>query len=201
MAAASPNEPEALSLIEFTSIPRGTRAVDVLVKKAPVRLERVGTVQPGRMAVMFTGDVASVEASHVAALAVAEDGVEDAVLLPQIAPTVYRAAAHGQRETWEGDTLGVIESQTMAGAILAADVAVKGAEVVVLSVRMGDELGGKGLVHLMGEQHDVEAALALVVERVPRIGRAIDTSITPRLDDEVRGWLGRSTRFFSGGDG
>lgn len=194
---AQPHEPEALSLIEFTSIPRGTRALDALVKKAPIRLERVGTVQPGKMVVMFTGDVASVQASHGEALRVAEDGVHDDVLLPQIDARVYRAAL-GERGPWEGDTLGVIECQTMAGAILAADVAVKGADVAVLSVRLGDELGGKGLVHVMGQQHDVEAALALVTERVPRVGRAVDTTLTPRLDDEVRGWLGRSTRFFGG---
>jgi len=199
-SAERAQEPEALSLIEFTSIPRGTRAVDALVKKAPIRLERVGTVQPGRMAVMFTGDVASVEASHAEALRIAEDRVDDAILLPQVARAVYRAAV-GERSRWEGDTLGVVESQTMAGAVLAADVAVKGAHVVLLSVRLGDELGGKGLVHLIGEQHDVEAALELVTERVPRIGRSIDTSITPRLDDEVRDWLGRSTRFFGAGEG
>lgn len=200
MATAGPSPvPEALSLIELTSIPRGTRALDALVKKAPIRLERVGTVQPGKFVMMFSGDVASVEASHAEALRVAEDGVHDEILLPQIDPSVYEAA-RGHRAAWEGDTLGVVESQTMAGAVLAADVAVKGAAVVVLSLRLGDELGGKGLVHLMGEQHDVEAALSLVNERVPRLGRGLDTTLTPRLDDEVRGWLGRSTRFF-GGDG
>jgi microcompartment protein CcmL/EutN len=88
----------------------------------------------------------------------------------------------------------------MAGAIVAADVAVKGARVLIISIRLGDELGGKGLVHLAGEQHDVEAALALVTERVPRVGRRIETSITPRLDEDVRGWLARSTRFFGGQD-
>ncbi|MEQ9321282.1 MAG: BMC domain-containing protein, partial [Polyangiaceae bacterium] len=167
-------------------------------KKAPIRLERVGTVQPGKMAVRFSGDVASVEASHAEALRVAEDGVYDEILLPRIDASVYHAAT-GRRAAWEGDTLGVVESQTMAGAVLAADVAVKGADVVVLSVSLGDELGGKGLVHLMGEQHDVEAALSLVNERVPRIGRGLDTTLTPRLDDQVRSWLGRSTRFAGGG--
>ena len=59
------------SLIEFSSIAAGTRAVDALVKKAPISLERVGTLQPGKMAVLFSGDVASVEASHDEALRVA----------------------------------------------------------------------------------------------------------------------------------
>ena len=188
-------EPEALSLIEFSSIPRGTKAVDALVKKAPIRMERVGTLQPGKLAVLFSGDVASVEASFQEALRVAEDGVTDELLLPQVDPSVYRAAL-GAETGFEGDTLGVIESGTLAGAVHAADVAVKGAVVRIVSLRLGDELGGKGLVHLVGEQHDVEAAMDLVGERVPRAGRAIDCSITPRLDDEVRGWLGRSTRFW-----
>jgi bacterial microcompartment shell protein len=193
-----PAEPEALSLIEFATIPRGTQAVDALVKKASVTLERVGTLQPGKMAVLFSGDVASVEAAYHEALRVAEDGVDDELLLPQIEPSVYRAVM-GARGDWDGDTLGVVQSCSMAGAIVAADVAVKGANVAVIAVQLGDELGGKGLVHFIGDQHDVEAAVDLVKERVPRPGRALDCSITPRLDDEVRGWLAKSTRFWGTG--
>ena len=62
--------PEALAIVEFSSIAVGTRASDSLLKKAPVKLERVGTLQPGKFAVLFSGDVASVEASYGEALRV-----------------------------------------------------------------------------------------------------------------------------------
>lgn len=189
--------PEALALIEFGSIAVGTRAVDALLKKAPVRVERVGTLQPGKLAVMFSGDVANVEASHAAALAVGAAAVDDEVLLWQVDGSVYQAAM-GQIVGWQGDTLAVIEADTLAAVIEAADVAIKGASVRIVSIRLGDELGGKGLLHLVGEQHDVEAAVALVAERAARPGRRLQSSITARLDEDLRGWLTRSTRFWGG---
>jgi microcompartment protein CcmL/EutN len=134
-------EPEALSLIEFRSIATGTRAVDALIKKAPVKVERVGTLQPGKLAVLFSGDVASVEASHQVALEVGAATVDDCVLLPRVEPSVYRATL-GEVVPFEGDTLGVIEARTMAATIEAADTAVKGAAVRVVAIRLGDELGG-----------------------------------------------------------
>ena len=189
------NSPEALSLIEFSSIAAGTRAVDALVKKAPISLERVGTLQPGKMAVLFSGDVASVEASHDEALRVAGAAVTDKVLLPFVEPSVYHAV-HGRVESWSGDTLGVLETSGMAAAIHAADIVVKGALVAVMEIRLGDELGGKGLVHIAGEQHDVEAAIDLSQRASSKV-RTIVTSITPRIDDELRRHLRGGTRFWS----
>jgi bacterial microcompartment shell protein len=189
------SEPEALALVEFTSIAVGTRAIDALVKKAPVTVERAGTLQPGKLAVLFSGDVASVSHSHGEALRVAGRAVSDQVLLPHVDATVYHAVL-GRIGAWEGDTLGVIETGSMAALIEAADAAVKGAHVRVVSIRLGDELGGKGIGHFVGEQHDVEAAVDIGVARVARAERTVLSSITPRLDAELRTVLARSTRFW-----
>jgi microcompartment protein CcmL/EutN len=191
------SEPEALCLIEFASIALGTRAVDALIKKAPVRLERVGTLQPGKLAALFSGDVASVRDAHDEALRVGAGAVADRVLLPHVEPSVYHAVL-GRISAFEGDTLGLIETASMAAAVEAADAAVKGASVRVVSIRLGDELGGKGLAHFVGEQHDVEAAIAIGSERGARPDRRLHSSVTPRLDDELRALLGESTRFWGG---
>ena len=190
--------PIALALIEFSSIAVGTRAADALIKKAPIKLERVGTLQPGIFAVMWSGDVASVDESYGEALRVGGKSVCDKVLLPFVEPNVYRAAI-GQADRWDGDTLGVIETSSMAATIEAADAAVKGASVRVVRIRLGDELGGKGLAHFVGEQHDIEAAIAIGVSRIAGAGRAVTSSITPRIDAELLGRLGRSTRFWEVG--
>jgi microcompartment protein CcmL/EutN len=190
-------DPEALSLIEFSSIAAGTRAVDALIKKAPVKVERVGTLQPGKMAVLFTGDVASVEASHGEAMRMAAGATHDDVFLPFVEVSVYRAAV-GAQQAWDGDTLGVLESKTMAGAIHASDVALKGANVRILEMRLGDELGGGGIAHVIGEQHDVEAAVELALERASGHERELRASVTPRLDDDLRAMLSASTKFWRG---
>ena len=190
--------PEAIALIEFASIPAGTRAVDAIVKKAPVKLERAGTLQPGMFAVLFSGDVASVSESYREALAVGGGAVRDKMMLPHVEPTVYRAV-HGHVGQFRGDTLGVLETCSMAGTIEAADAAVKGAAVSVVRIRLGDELGGKGLAHFIGEQHDVEAALEIGVARIAGANRTVDCSIIPRVDAEVLGLLSRGARFWEAG--
>ncbi len=196
MTASDMTAPEALALIEFVSIAIGTRAVDALVKQAPVVLERVGTLQPGKMAVMFSGDVASVELSHAAAITLAKHNTSDQLLLPYVHPSVYHAV-QGHIDDWSGDSIGVVETNSMSACIHAADVAVKGAQVRVVELRLGDELGGKGLLYLAGQQHDMEAALELVVERTASADRNIITSLTARIDEEVRAKLRLGTRFWS----
>lgn len=187
--------PEALALLEFSSIAAGTRAADALLKKAPVTIERIGTLQPGIFAVLFSGDVASVDESFQEASRVAGAAVHDRMMLAQVDPSVY-FAVQGRVGDWSGDTLGIIESSGLAATIEAADAAVKGADVRVVRMRLGDELGGKGLAYLLGEHHDVEAALELGVARSARDGRTVMTSMTPRIDAELMTLLGRSTRFW-----
>jgi bacterial microcompartment shell protein len=189
------SEPEALSLIEFASIAAGTRAVDALIKKAPVKVERMGTLQPGKLAVLFSGNVASVEQSHTEAVRVGGPAVADQMLLAHVHADVYRAAL-GRVGTWTGDTLGIIECSSMAAVVVAADAAVKGAEVRVVRIRLGDELGGKGVAHFVGEQHDVEAALEIGTARVRGPERIVMASMTPRMDEELRALLSNSTRFW-----
>ncbi|MBI4704139.1 MAG: BMC domain-containing protein [Deltaproteobacteria bacterium] len=188
-------EPPALGLIEFRSIAAGTRACDALIKKAPVRVIRLGSLQPGKFAVLFSGGVAEVDQSFAEALRVGAAAVIDEVMLPQVERSVY-AAVLGHRGGWGAETLGIIETDTLAATVEAADAAVKGASVRVTEIRLGDGLGGKGLCHFAGPQADVEAALAIGGERARRRpGREVTTSIMPRWDEDLRAALRRSTRF------
>jgi microcompartment protein CcmL/EutN len=117
------------------------------------------------------------------------------MLLPHVHADVYQATL-GRVGEWSGDTLGIIECSSMAATVEAADAAVKGAAVRVVHIRLGDELGGKGIAHFMGEQHDVEAALEIGTERVRGPERMVVASMTPRMDDELRLLLSGGTRFW-----
>lgn len=161
-----------------------------------MQLDRVGTLQPGRYAVLFSGDVASVGESYAEVLRVGGSAVDDHVFLPHVDPAV-RAAVLGAVSHWGGDTIGIIETSTLAPIMQAADAALKGANVRLIELRFGDGLGGKGLAHFAGEQHDVEAAIEIGAARVTDGRRTIWTSVTPRFDDELRARFAEgSTRFF-----
>ena len=73
LAAETSVRPDALALVEIDSVAIGLRAVDALVKRAPVRLMEANLIEPGRFLVLFEGGVAEVEESLAAARAVAGD--------------------------------------------------------------------------------------------------------------------------------
>ena len=152
----------ALALLEFNSIAAGIEAGDAMIKRAPVEQLRSGTVQPGHYLVLVTGDVASVEEAVAAGQETGQAGVRDSLFLPNVHPDVVTALTSPARpQPAPGDALGVIETHTVAAAILAADAGLKGAEVGLLQLRLADGLGGKGLALFKGLVADVEAAVEI----------------------------------------
>ena len=129
------------------------------MKKAAVTLQLSEPVTPGKYVLLFRGPVAEVEESFAAGLEAGGTLVIDKLLLPQVHPRVVAAleGTHGHFES--GDSLGIVETHTIASTILAADTAVKRAAVKLLHVQLAKGIGGKGWFTLAGEQHDVEAAL------------------------------------------
>jgi microcompartment protein CcmL/EutN len=188
----------AIALIEFSSIAAGTRASDILAKKAPIEILRAGTLQPGKYAILFAGEVAAVEESLLAGCHAASDVVLDRVLLPDVHESVRAAILNQQQTDWSFDTIGMIETTTMAAVLEAADAAVKGASIEIIQIRLGDGLGGKGLVYFGGLQADVEAALATGCARIEYRQQPICKTIIPRIDDAIRQQLAASTRFGTG---
>ncbi len=191
-------EHPALALLEFDSIAVGITAGDSMVKRAPVAYIQTGTVQPGHYLVLVVGDVASVEEAVRAGHEQGQSALLGQLFLPDIHPAVVKAIA-GTRQPSRGDALGVIETHTVAAAILAADAGLKGAEVELVQLRLGDGLGGRGLVLFTGLVSDVQAALelgALATQR-PAAGRPglRQQAIIPQLHAEMRQNIETSGRF------
>jgi len=188
-----PQQP-AIALLEFASIAVGTRASDALAKKAPVSILRAGSLQPGKYAILFSGDVAAVEESYVEGSRVGESAILDRVLLCDVHPQVYDAIL-GRRGDWQDDALGIIETASLAAIIQSADAAIKGADVEIVQIRLGDGLGGKGLAHVSGLLADVEAAIEIATAAIADKPQAPQTTVIPRFNKDVRENLSRSTRF------
>ncbi|MCP4414977.1 MAG: BMC domain-containing protein [Chloroflexi bacterium] len=150
----------AIALLEFNSIAAGIEAGDAMVKRAPVSQIQAGTVQPGHYLVLVVGDVASVEEAFAAGKEKGRTALQDTLFLPNVHPNVV-VALGGVRETAQEDALGIVETTTVASAILAADAGIKGAEVSLLQLRLADGLGGKGLVYFHGLVADVETAVVI----------------------------------------
>ncbi len=184
----------AIALLELDSVALGTRVADAMVKRAPIEVLRIGTVQPGNYLILVGGSVAAVEEAHVEGLRLAGDALLDEIILPHVHEQVY-ASVEGARRPAEGDALGVLETSSIPANVRAADRAVKSADVTIVEIRLGDGLGGKGITHVTGRVADVEAAIAAGVSSVTNPDIAVRSVVIPAQHADLRGRVERSTRF------
>ena len=186
----------ALALLEFSSIAAGIQAGDAMVKRAPVDRIRSGTVQPGHYLVMVTGDVASVEEAVQAGREAGQAALRDSVFLPNVHPGVVEGIG-GRRQLVAADNaaeaLGVVETDSVAAAIHAADAGLKGAEVALWQLRLADGLGGKGLALFSGLVADVETAVELAVAVAGN--HLVQQVIIPQLHTEMQENIALNGRF------
>jgi microcompartment protein CcmL/EutN len=172
----------AIGMIEFTSIAVGMDAADRMVKTADVKPLFFKTICPGKYVAAISGEVAAVEASVRAGLETGPTSVADWFVIPNIQEDVL-AALGGCQPIRERGALGVIETFSAASAILAADAAVKAADVIVMDVRTALGLGGKGYVLLMGDVAAVQAAVAAGSGHAADAGLLVATTVIPRPAD------------------
>ena len=187
----------AIALIEFSSVAAGTFAADAMVKEAPVRLLRAGTIQPGKYLVLIGGRTAEVESAHAAGIRAGSTQVADDVLLPDVHPQVIDAV-DGVRREEQYDSLLTLETSRVAAILRACDAAVKGADVNLQEMRLGDGLGGKGIAGLTGERKDAEAALDIATGALAGRDVQLCHSIVSRIDEALAAEVARSTRFDKG---
>lgn len=185
----------AIAIIEFDSIAVGTTAGDAMVKKAPITMFQAGTLHPGKYLVMVGGDTASVEESYAEGLRVGGADVTDRLMLPDVHGEVYEAVL-GRRRSGAYEALGIIETCRVPSTVHAADAAIKGAAVFIIEIRLGDGLGGKGIVHFGGAVADVQAAVQTGTEAIEDRGVAMRQTVIPSLHEEVARSVDVSTRFF-----
>lgn len=178
----------AVALIELTSIARGYRVADDMVKKAPVRLLDLGVISPGKYLIVVSGDVGSVEEAFLAGLETGSEWVIDHLFLPQPHDGVV-LALEKRLPAVDIDAMGLIETFSAISAVRAADAALKAAHVHLLELHYAKHLGGKGYFALTGEQYDVEAALEAAVSSLRDGGLLLKQEIIARPHDEFKAHL------------
>lgn len=148
----------AIALIETESIARGMIVADAVVKRAEVTIDLAEPVTPGKYLLLFHGPVAEVDESFRAGTDVAGPSLIDRLFLPNAAAGLLRAL-EGMLDTAWAESIGIVEAHTVAATLLAADTALKRAEVRIMRLQLARGIGGKGFFTLTGELHMVQAAL------------------------------------------
>lgn len=170
---------EAIGLIETISIAVGIRVADEMVKMAPVEILEATPICPGKYMVLVAGDVSSVESSLARGASTGGDVVVDTLFIPHVHPQVFPAIL-AATEVTKLAALGVVETFTVASAILAADAAAKAAAVDLIEIRLAKGLGGKAFFTMTGEVYELEAAMEAALEVVRQGGNLVRSVIIPR---------------------
>ena len=169
---------ETIGFLELNSIARGIEVADVVLKTAEVSMLFAKASCPGKYYLLFTGDVAAVQASIDAGRALGGSFVVDHCLIPRVHPQVIKAInMTGMPDTLQA--VGVMEFYSVTASVYGADAAVKAADVSLLDVRLGTGIGGKSFVVLTGEVAAVREAVSCGINTPNASGMVISSVVIP----------------------
>ncbi len=166
----------SVGLIEVKNISKGLKVTDEMLKSAGVTLLQSGAVCPGKFVTLVGGDLSAVQAAVDRAVLAAEESLIDQFVIGRLGDRIFEALA-GIADVPEKKALGLIETFTAASAILAADAAVKAADVCLIEVRIARGMGGKSFVSLTGDVSDVQAAVEAGARIPAQEGVLINTEV------------------------
>ncbi len=174
----------AIGFIESNSIAMGIESVDAMAKRAEVTVLFAKPACPGKYIVMVAGDVAAVNQSVAAGLAVCPEVVVDHFVIPNLHPDVLPAISGGNVMD-KIRAVGVIETYSVAATIEATDIALKAATVTPIRMHLAFGIGGKGYVALTGEVADVKTAVAAGAAAAGEKGMLVRQTVIPRPNEQL----------------
>lgn len=174
----------AIGFLELNSIAKGVEAADAVLKAAEVKLIMARTICPGKYNVMFSGEVAAVQASLDAGKAVADKFLIDSVVIARIHPQVVQAINAATLPESPG-AVGVMEFFSITAAVYAADAAVKAADVTLIDIRLGAGIGGKSYVSLTGSVAAVTEAVKCGIVAAGAQGLVVSSVVIPNPREEI----------------
>ena len=112
----------SIGLIELGSIASGILAADIMLKTSEVELMISRTICSGKYMTLIAGDVAAVTSAVDRAVDSIGFGVIDTFVIPNVHPTIF-PAVDGHNNVQMLESLGIVESYSVASLIEAADAA------------------------------------------------------------------------------
>lgn len=179
---------DVIGILELSSIAEGFMTLDTVVKESPVTILKAEVINPGKYLIMITGDVASVETAMDAGINAAGKSIIDHILLTnpdcQIIPAIKSC-----RAPVEWDAIGLLETNSVAAAVEAADICVKEADIHIVGIVTGNEAGGKALLKISGAIGDIDTAMSSAVAVVSAKGQLCRDVILPGPHSDIKGFV------------
>ncbi len=185
----------ALAIVEFSDIPTGVFATDAMLKKAPIAFVKCGTISRGRYLTLIGGTTASVEEALAEGVDLGGDQVLDRIMLADVHPRVYDAIVGARRPVGTG-ALALIETDTVASNVRAAEVALKSTNVELVEIRLADSgLSGKGVSIYQGDLYQIQEAVEVAIRFLDEAGVPSRQRIIPSPHPSLVAQITTSTWF------
>ncbi|PKK88641.1 MAG: propanediol utilization protein [Candidatus Wallbacteria bacterium HGW-Wallbacteria-1] len=182
-----PKKKDAIGILELNNVSRGIVACDAMLKRADVECLGANPICPGKYVIIVAGLVADVASAVETGIAESGEFLLDSTLIPNLHEQVFPAVAGTTDISADGiEALGVMESFSVPSAIIAADTAVKSANVSLIQIRLGMGLGGKSIITLTGFVGEVEAAIKTGVASLQESGALVGQCVIPSPHPDLR---------------
>jgi len=175
---------KALGLVEFKTVSSGMTAADILVKTADVDILQSETVCPGKYFVLIEGELAAVKSAISAASKAIPDKLIDSFVLGNPHDSIFNAI-WGTTFVEKRNAIGILETYSIAQAIVGADVAAKTADVQLVELRLARGMCGKSFLILTGEVAAVDAAIEKAKASAGEYGMYLDSSVISGPDQKT----------------
>lgn len=166
----------ALGMVELMSVARGVEVADIMVKTSDVELLFSNSTCPGKYIVLVRGEVADVKSSVSEGIKLGEDAFVDELVLPNPHRDLFPAIA-GTTDIGNLQSLGLIETYSVSSCIISADSGAKSANVVIVSLRLANALGGKSYCVFTGDVSAVRNAVLSGSEQPAKEGLLVRKSV------------------------
>ncbi len=177
-----------VGILELESIADGLLVLDAMVKTAPVSILKAESINPGKFFIIVSGDIASVEYAVERGVEIGKKSMIDHLFLKNIDSRIIDALLK-KTPQHSSESLGVLETRSLTTCIEAADMAVKAADVRVLDIMAGNELGGKAVVTFSGVLGDLEDAMNIAVSFAQEKGQLYRHVLIPGPHIDMRGFV------------
>jgi microcompartment protein CcmL/EutN len=175
-----------IGLLELSSVARGVETADAVLWQASIELLFASPVQPGKYVLLFTGSVLDVSSAVRRGAEVAGADLVDELVIQQVHEQIEDALRRrGGHIDGHLDAIGVVETATVASAIVAADVALKTATVDLFDLRIANGLDGKSFLSVIGPVSDVRSAVTAAAKSAESKGKLLRSVVIPRPHPEL----------------
>lgn len=169
---------EAIGIAEITSIAAGYEVCDAMVKAAAVQLMDAIPICPGKFMILVGGTISDVGSAMQECEEVAGPNLVEQTEIPNVHPALF-SAIYGTTKVDAIDALGILETFTISSGIVAADAAVKAADVDLLELRLSRGQGGKAFFTVSGQVAAVRAAIEAGEQAIEALGTLVKSVVIP----------------------